>query len=364
MLHAYLIKRIDIPLLLFTLIISTRKNPLSISSNLSTLADKLFVSNSLDILVQNSYVQEKNPDANKLEECISKIGSFLYKIDDISNASNNPKHLELRFSMPRQLINELQKSFEEPALYTLLKNLSKQANVYLWYKDKEELVKDLEKNEIDYTLISERAIALEARPNLIALDSYKKGLFEIQDISSQIISEILLKLNSNNILDACAGAGGKSLYLAANSDKDISAYDIRLDALKELKKRAKRMRLKNIKTLESKHFKENPIYETVFIDSPCSGFGTIKRDPALKHKLTLSRIKDFHRKQLKLLNFYRNFVAENGYLVYATCSLLHTENQSVIHRFLADNPGFNFGLNIRNFWYFSFIKLKMQVGSI
>lgn len=330
----------EIPLSLFILSIFKNQNILADNTLLLDNCNKIFRNNDLDSQILSDYFTNQNYVIYKVT--IKRFVNYIKLLDDTARTTNSFKYLSLRFSISLFLLKELNKSWEVSQLYDVLEELNKKSNIHIWTNHLDIVKNDLNLNEIKYRETGTKSIEITERKNLTALRSYKTGKFEIQDISSQIISEIVINTDANSILDACAGAGGKSLYFAANSKKEIFAYDIRKDALEELTKRAKRLKIKGITTITSDEFKKNPLFDLVFIDSPCSGFGTIKRDPALKHKLNESKIKSFHRKQLKLLNFYRNFVAVDSLLVYATCSLLYSENQAVIDTFLKNNPNYSF----------------------
>lgn len=213
-------------------------------------------------------------------------------------------------------------------------------------KLKEEFFKqNIPLNEIEGM---ENAFSLAKRENLFQNPFFKQGWFEVQDAGSQKISEFLDPKPNQFIIDACAGAGGKSLQIAAlmNNKGKLISLDVEAYKLEELKKRAKRAgafnieaRLiednKTIKRLEAKADK-------LLLDVPCSGLGVIKRNPDAKWKLNPEVIERTKNLQQKILQEYSFMVKINGELVYSTCSILPSENKNQIDIFLEKNPNFEF----------------------
>ncbi|MFM8912287.1 MAG: RsmB/NOP family class I SAM-dependent RNA methyltransferase [Flammeovirgaceae bacterium] len=210
-----------------------------------------------------------------------------------------------------------------------------------------ELQADLADGEIEST--SDKnfpdALILARRQNVFTLPHFKEGLFEVQDAGSQAIAPFLKVEPGMRVVDACAGAGGKSLHLASlvqNKGKIIS-LDTEQWKLDELKKRARRAGASNIETRfieNSKTIKrlENAC-DRLLLDVPCSGSGVLKRNPDAKWKLNLDFIARVKELQEHILNDYCNMVKPGGLLVYSTCSLLTSENEDQVKRFLKNHPG-------------------------
>jgi 16S rRNA (cytosine967-C5)-methyltransferase len=172
---------------------------------------------------------------------------------------------------------------------------------------------------------------------------FESGAFEFQDEAAQIATILCRARPDIRILDLAAGAGGKSLALAADmrNQSEIVACDIRQPALQELAVRAKRAGATNIKT----HLlgPENPppgIFDIVLLDAPCSGSGTWRRQPELRWRTTPERLAELVPLQDRLLAQAGVHVKPGGRLVYATCSILPRENEARIATFLARNPAF------------------------
>jgi len=190
------------------------------------------------------------------------------------------------------------------------------------------------------------ALLLKERKNIFKNKLFLEGYFEIQDAGSQMIADFLQVKPSMRVIDACAGAGGKTLHLAAlmqNKGK-IIALDTEEWKLRELKNRSKRA---GISIIESKVIASNKTIkrlensaDRLLLDVPCSGLGVLKRNPDAKWKLSLEFVEQVHKKQEEILNFYPKMLKKGGLMVYATCSLLPSENEKQVDSFLSKNPDF------------------------
>ncbi|MCX6145925.1 MAG: RsmB/NOP family class I SAM-dependent RNA methyltransferase [Candidatus Kapabacteria bacterium] len=206
---------------------------------------------------------------------------------------------------------------------------------------------ELNSNNINFTeaQYSPICIKLNQRYNLDSFDFYKNGQIEIQDEGSQLICYGLNPKANSLVLDACAGAGGKSLLLAylTNDGAHIHSSDVNLDRMKELEKRKGRAGFNSIK---SKIINDSNIidfenkFDYVLVDAPCTGSGTIRRDPFLKYSIDSKSIKEKSELQLELLTKYSKTVKIGGIIVYATCSIFNLENEEVIETFLKSNTNF------------------------
>lgn len=232
------------------------------------------------------------------------------------------------------------------------KSLNDQADVILrvnTLKSKKDIVvKYLTEQEIEVEALPEfkDALVLSTRQNLFQNQLFKLGLFEIQDAGSQAISEFLEVEPGMRVIDACAGGGGKTLHIAAlmqNKGRIIS-MDVTQWKLDELKKRARRAGASNIepRLIEgSKTIKrlENTA-DRLLLDVPCSGLGVIKRNPDAKWKLSPEFIERTKELQQKILSEYSVMTKVGGKLVYSTCSILPSENQNQVEKFLAEHKNF------------------------
>ena len=193
----------------------------------------------------------------------------------------------------------------------------------------------------------EDALVLNKRYNLNHLTEYKLGLFEVQDASSQLIAPFLGIEEGMCIIDACAGAGGKSLHIASiikNKGKIIS-MDVEDRKLIELKKRANRAGATCIQTKLITVDALNQlkgVADCLLLDAPCSGLGVLRRTPDAKWKLDLKFINKIKETQQEIIANYSQLLKPNGILVYATCSILPSENQNQVEEFLMKNKNFKF----------------------
>lgn len=212
------------------------------------------------------------------------------------------------------------------------------------------LQKFLAKEEVETEKIKgyPSALRLVERKNVFLTDAFKRGYFEVQDASSQLVAPYLEVKPGMRVVDTCAGAGGKSLHLASMMDNkgQIIALDIYAGKLAQLKKRAKRAGVHNIDTRaieNSKVIKKlKDSADAVLIDAPCSGLGVLKRNPDSKWKLQPKFIDNIKKTQADILERYSKMVKVGGKLVYATCSILPSENQLQVEKFLDSNKNFKF----------------------
>jgi len=235
-----------------------------------------------------------------------------------------------------------------------IKELNKQARVVLRVNtlkiSKQELQKKLLEEEVGTETIPKApdALVLVERKNVFLTDAFKKGYFEVQDASSQLVAPFLDVQPGQKVVDACAGAGGKTLHLASLMENkgQIIAMDIHAHKLAELKKRAKRDGAHNIETRPiegTKSIKKlKGKVDRVLLDAPCSGLGVLKRNPDSKWKLNPEFLERVKKTQAEIIDQYASMVKEGGKLVYATCSILPSENELQVKAFLKKHPEFTF----------------------
>lgn len=189
------------------------------------------------------------------------------------------------------------------------------------------------------------ALVLKERANVFMTSVFKDGLFEVQDAGSQSIAPFLQVEPGQRVLDACAGAGGKSLHLAALMENkgQVIATDIYQNKLNELKRRGRRAGAHNIETRlidTTKVIKKlNGKMDRLLIDAPCSGLGVLRRNPDAKWKLQPEFIEEIKATQQDILQRYSATVKSGGKMVYATCSILPSENEMQVEKFLSSEAG-------------------------
>lgn len=235
----------------------------------------------------------------------------------------------------------------------LAKDLNKQANIYIRYNSdlvsKEELIERLAKEEVTVEPVAEvdSCLRLIERKNIFITKSFKSGLFEVQDKGSQMIAPALDVKPGMRVVDACAGAGGKSLHLSdlmKNKGKIIS-LDIHPWKLQELKLRARRNKSSII---ETRHIENSKVIkrlvgsaDRLLLDVPCTGSGVIKRNPDSKWKFSQKKLDEMVATQTDILNRYSKIVNNSGKLVYATCSIFPEENNLIVNSFLQNNDNWH-----------------------
>ena len=198
------------------------------------------------------------------------------------------------------------------------------------------------------TPYSPNGLRLSGRPSISRLPLFLDGTLEVQDEGSQLLCHLLAPTRHDLTIDFCAGAGGKTLALGAimHNRGRLYAFDVSAARLKKLQPRLARSGLSNVhpQTITS----ENDIRvkrltgkaDRVLIDAPCSGLGTLRRNPDLKWRQSPESVAELTRKQAAILTAAARMVKPGGRVVYATCSLLHDENEAIVEAFLADNPAF------------------------
>ncbi|HEX4028081.1 MAG TPA: RsmB/NOP family class I SAM-dependent RNA methyltransferase [Rhizomicrobium sp.] len=191
----------------------------------------------------------------------------------------------------------------------------------------------------------------EEVPRLFQSSLFESGAFEFQDEAAQIASLLCNAAPDTRVLDLAAGAGGKSLALAAamQDHGEIIACDVRGEALFELQKRAARAGVSIIRTLPLEHARPEGVFDLVLVDAPCSGTGTWRRQPELRWRLTPARLAELTDIQDGLLDQAAALVRPGGRLIYATCSILQRENQDRAEAFKARRPDF-LALDLRESW--------------
>lgn len=230
--------------------------------------------------------------------------------------------------------------------------LNKQADVILrtntlrTTKEKLQALLATYENETEVVKGHPVALRLKERANIFRNDAFQNGLFEVQDANSQLVSEFLDVKPGMKVVDACAGAGGKSLHLAALMENkgNLISLDIYEAKLRELKRRARRNGAHNIETRvidSTKVIKKlYNMADRVLIDAPCSGLGVLRRNPDAKWKIQPGFLEKVKKTQQDILQRYSRMVKSGGKMVYATCSILPSENQEQVATFLASNDEF------------------------
>ncbi len=202
--------------------------------------------------------------------------------------------------------------------------------------------------ETEKTALNTEGVLLKRRGNVFSTELFKQGLFEVQDGGSQLIAPFLEVAPKMRVVDACAGAGGKTLHLATlmQNKGTVIALDTEGWKLEELKKRARRngvhiIETRTIETTKTIKRLHNSA-DRLLLDVPCSGIGVLRRNPDAKWKLHPDFMDKVRESQAKILADYAKIIKVGGKLVYATCSIFPSENELQVQRFLSENPNFKF----------------------
>ncbi len=191
----------------------------------------------------------------------------------------------------------------------------------------------------------------EGKPAIRHHPLFLSGAIEVQDEGSQLLGLIVAPKRSEMVVDFCAGAGGKTLLLGAimRSQGRLYAFDVSAGRLARLKPRLARSGLSNVQPFLLNDERDTKVkrlagkIDRVLVDAPCSGFGTLRRNPDLKWRQTPEAIDELAAKQTRILKSAASLVKPGGRLVYATCSVLGDENEAIVDGFLASHPQFTQG---------------------
>ncbi len=254
------------------------------------------------------------------------------------------------YSVSKDLEEVLKTEMSEKEVLNFLKSSSKQADVFLrvnlnLISDKK-CLKLLKAEGLNVKLLKAGCIKLSERKNIFTLPSFKAGFFEVQDGASQKVAYFMELKKGMRVVDSCAGAGGKTLHISSLMENTgtIVAMDIFSKRLKELKKRAKRGKSQNIKIKEivgTKTVKRmGGKFDRLLLDVPCTGSGTYRRKPEGKLFFSKEEHERFLKTQEELLKVHSKLVKEGGKMVYATCSVLPSENTNQVKNFLQRHSEF------------------------
>jgi 16S rRNA (cytosine967-C5)-methyltransferase len=193
------------------------------------------------------------------------------------------------------------------------------------------------------TELSPFGLVIDKKEDIFKTESFANGLFEVQDEGSQLVTMLTGAKPGELVIDACAGNGGKSLFLSGlmKNHGTVIASDLSPAKLLNLRKRATRAGAFNIKTVSRDELKEyNEMADRVLIDAPCSGMGVFRRNPDSKWRLTTNDIKQLASKQKEIISEYSMLVKPGGLLVYVTCTISMEENEEIVYGFLKENHDF------------------------
>ncbi|MDQ7975877.1 RsmB/NOP family class I SAM-dependent RNA methyltransferase [Paraburkholderia sp. SARCC-3016] len=278
-------------------------------------------------------------------------GEWLERVSKIDPASLPQR---IRMNLPDWIYDALARRFEPEELVQLAAALNYPAPLDLranpMKASRDEVLQALEKAGIDAGAMpfAPLGVRVADKPPLTKLDAFQNGWIEVQDEGSQLLCSLVAPRRGEMIVDFCAGAGGKTLALGAmmRSTGRLYAFDISERRLAKLKPRLARSGLSNVNPvlIDSEHDAKIKRLagkiDRVLVDAPCSGLGTLRRNPDLKWRQSPESIGELTPKQASILASAARLVKKGGRLVYATCSILEAENEAVVAQFLAEHPEF------------------------
>lgn len=260
----------------------------------------------------------------------------------------------LRANLPQWLYDKLVERDGEAATLQLAEALNRPAGLDLRVNaikaTREDVIASLATAPIlcEPTPYAPLGIRVMKKPALQNLPLFKSGAIEVQDEGSQLLAQIVGAKRGEMVVDFCAGAGGKTLALGATMRNTgrLYAFDISEKRLAKLKPRLARSGLSNVHPVQIAHENDAKIkrlagkIDRVLVDAPCSGLGTLRRNPDVKWRQTPQSVVELNAKQTAILSSAARLVKPGGRLVYATCSLLDEENEAIVAQFMASHEDF------------------------
>jgi len=262
--------------------------------------------------------------------------------------------LSVQAEFPDWLVEKMRASYSDEDILTIGQSMQKGApldiRVNTLLAKRSDVLQQLHDKKIDATLTPYSPIGIRLKKKIpLNKDAlFTEGKVEVQDEGSQILGFLLAPKRNNMVVDFCAGAGGKTLMLSAlmNSQGRLYAMDVSEKRLANLKPRLKRSGASNIQPMLISHENDLKVkrlagkIDRVLVDAPCSGLGTLRRNPDLKFRQSPGSIEELTQKQAAILASASRLLKKGGRLVYATCSILPEENQHIVQAFLETHPDF------------------------
>ena len=260
----------------------------------------------------------------------------------------------LRSNLPQWLFDKLVERLGEAEAMRLADGLNQLAPLDLRVNalktSREEVIEALAKAPIlaESTPYAPSALRVQKKPVLQNLQLFQDGAIEVQDEGSQLLAQIVGARRGEMVVDFCAGAGGKTLALGAfmRNTGRLYAFDVSEKRLAKLKPRLARSGLSNVHPVQIAHENDAKIkrlagkIDRVLVDAPCSGLGTLRRNPDVKWRQNPQSVIELNDKQKSILSAAARMVKPGGRLVYATCSILDEENEDIVAQFLSSNEHF------------------------
>ena len=263
------------------------------------------------------------------------------------------ERIGLQYSFPDWMVRRFIDQYGESEAEKICESLNAQAPLTLRVNTLKTTVEECsarlkeEGVETEPCRLSPFGLLVSKRMNVFQLETFRNGFFEVQDEGSQLLPFILDPKPTAKVLDACAGAGGKTLELAAlmKNRGEIVASDVHSTRLEELRRRMRRAGVSNVRVRQVDDVSElsdrhRDYFDVVLVDAPCSGLGTLRRNPGMKWMVTEETVQEVSQKQQHILQASAELVKPGGIIGYATCTLFREENEGLVETFLSTHPGF------------------------
>ncbi|MDM0040091.1 RsmB/NOP family class I SAM-dependent RNA methyltransferase [Variovorax sp. J22G21] len=275
---------------------------------------------------------------------------WLDNCDAVNEADLLERH---RHNLPEWLVTPLKAQLGS-GFWSLVESLQQPAPLDLRVNALNEKRADVQKElklagiPVKATPFSPWGLRIDGKPNLNKLDAFARGAVEVQDEGSQLLALLLDAKRGEMVVDFCAGAGGKTLAIGASMRNTgrLYAFDTSAHRLDALKPRLARSKLSNVHPAAIAHERDDRIkrlagkIDRVLVDAPCSGLGTLRRNPDLKWRQSPQSVQELTATQTAILQSAARLVKPGGRLVYATCSVLPEENEAIAEAFSAAHPDF------------------------
>ena len=306
----------------------------------------------------------RNERPEEVQEVLARYDLPLDALECMANRERETTRLEAltpnerlarSYSFPVWFVERIAEEYgveqTEKILISLNEGAPTSIRVNTVLTSREELQEELSREGIETSAsqVAPDALVLTGRMNVFDSTAFRRGAFEVQDEGSQLIAPFarILKMSSK-VLDACAGAGGKSLHFSSllQNRGEIFATDVEPKKLEALRERTRRSGAQNIRIVLPEQ-KERMLgqdktgwFDVILTDVPCTGTGTLRRNPGIKWLLNETMLQELVQKQRHIMEENARFVKPNGVFLYATCSLLHEEDEDQIAWFTAQHPEF------------------------
>ena len=275
-------------------------------------------------------------------------------LNGVRSIDRNAFSEKLRHNMPDWLAGALKNDLDDEGFWKFVAAMSTSApldlRVNMFKTNRDKAQAQLHEAGIDSvpTPYSPWGLRVDGKPALQKTDVFLRGDVEVQDEGSQLLAAMVSPKRGEMVVDFCAGAGGKTLALGAamRSTGRLYAFDVNGHRLDKLKPRLARSGLSNVHPAQIAHERDERVkrlagkIDRVLVDAPCSGLGTLLRNPDLKWRQSPQAVLEMQAKQTAILDSAQRLLKSGGRLVYATCSLLQAENEDVANAFSAAHPDF------------------------